>query len=172
MMMFNKKGQAAMEFLMTYGWAILVVLIAIGALAYFGVLNPNKLLSDRCTISTGSGLFCSDFASYSTPAPGNVTMVIRNALSDPINIVSVYFNYSNGAYECTNGTGFAYTIQPDTTGTTQLYTTGRGASSCGNGAGAQFTSGAKLKGNIVVTYYQGTSTLVKTTTGSLITTVQ
>src|SRR3989344_5241513 len=28
----NKRGQAALEFLMTYGWAILVVLIAIGAI--------------------------------------------------------------------------------------------------------------------------------------------
>ena len=45
-----KKGQAAMEFLMTYGWAILVVLVAIGALAYFGVLDPNRLLPARCTV--------------------------------------------------------------------------------------------------------------------------
>lgn len=36
-----------MEFLMTYGWAILVVLAAIGALAYFGVLSPGKLLPER-----------------------------------------------------------------------------------------------------------------------------
>ena len=36
-----KKGQAAMEFLMTYGWAILVVLIALGALFYLGVFNPK-----------------------------------------------------------------------------------------------------------------------------------
>ena len=42
-----KKSQAAMEFLMTYGWAILVVLVAIGALAYFGVLKqPQTYLSD------------------------------------------------------------------------------------------------------------------------------
>jgi len=47
----NKKGQAAMEFLMTYGWAIVVVLAAIGALAYFGVLSPNKLLPDRTTFT-------------------------------------------------------------------------------------------------------------------------
>ena len=47
----NKKGQAAMEFLMTYGWAIVVVLAAIGALAYFGVLSPNKLLPDRTTFA-------------------------------------------------------------------------------------------------------------------------
>jgi hypothetical protein len=48
-----KKGQAAMEFLMTYGWAILVVLAAIGALAYFGVLSPSKLLPSKCTLSPG-----------------------------------------------------------------------------------------------------------------------
>lgn len=33
--MINKKSQAAVEFLMEYGWAILVVLVAVGALAYF-----------------------------------------------------------------------------------------------------------------------------------------
>jgi hypothetical protein len=45
----SKRGQAAMEFLMTYGWAIVVVLAAIGALAYFGVLSPQKLLPERTT---------------------------------------------------------------------------------------------------------------------------
>ena len=43
----EKRAQAAMEFLMTYGWAVLVVLLAIGALAYFGVLSPQKLLPER-----------------------------------------------------------------------------------------------------------------------------
>ena len=43
----NKKAQAAMEFLMTYGWAVLVVLLAVGALAYFGVLNPQGLLPEK-----------------------------------------------------------------------------------------------------------------------------
>ena len=42
------KAQAALEFLMTYGWAILVVLIVIGALAYFGVLSPSNLLPEKC----------------------------------------------------------------------------------------------------------------------------
>jgi len=42
----DKKGQAAIEFLMTYGWMLLVVLI-VGALIFsfvdFGSLLPNKL---------------------------------------------------------------------------------------------------------------------------------
>ena len=51
----NKRAQAALEFLMTYGWAILVVLAAIGALAYFGVLNPSNFLPSKCVASPGIG---------------------------------------------------------------------------------------------------------------------
>src|SRR3989338_8439139 len=54
----KRKGQAALEFLMTYGWAILVVLIVIGALAYFGILNPSILLPEKCTLQMG--LYCKD----------------------------------------------------------------------------------------------------------------
>ncbi len=32
----DKRGQATMEFLMTYGWAIIVFLIALGAITYLG----------------------------------------------------------------------------------------------------------------------------------------
>ena len=53
-----KKGQAAMEFLMTYGWAILVVLVVIGALSYFGVLSPSTLLPEKCTFPVS--VSCSD----------------------------------------------------------------------------------------------------------------
>ncbi len=55
----GKKAQAAMEFLMTYGWAILVVLVAIGALAYFGVLSPDKFLPEKCSLP--AGITCLDF---------------------------------------------------------------------------------------------------------------
>jgi len=54
-----KKGQAALEFLTTYGWAFLVILVMIGALAYFGVLNPQKYLPEKCIITTG--LDCTDW---------------------------------------------------------------------------------------------------------------
>jgi len=47
-----KKAQGALEFLMTYGWAFLVILIMIGALAYFGILDPSRFLPDRCDLGT------------------------------------------------------------------------------------------------------------------------
>jgi len=60
----NKKGQAALEFLTTYGWAFLVILIMIGALSYFGVLNPSMysksktLVYDKNCLLDKSELFC------------------------------------------------------------------------------------------------------------------
>jgi len=53
MKVYARKGQAALEFMMTYGWAILVVLAAIGALSYFGILDPSKFTPDTCLASSG-----------------------------------------------------------------------------------------------------------------------
>ncbi|MFW5746475.1 MAG: hypothetical protein ACOCWQ_02910 [Nanoarchaeota archaeon] len=52
-MFWKKKAQSALEFLTTYGWAFLVILIMIGALSYFGVLDPSRFLPDKCVASTG-----------------------------------------------------------------------------------------------------------------------
>ena len=41
MRFYSKKAQSAMEYLMTYGWAILIILIAVGALFYLGVFSPS-----------------------------------------------------------------------------------------------------------------------------------
>ncbi len=44
------KGQAAMEFLMTYGWALLIVLVAIGVLATMGVFSGSKIAATVCIL--------------------------------------------------------------------------------------------------------------------------
>lgn len=122
--MFRKKAQAAMEFLMTYGWAILVVLVAIGALAYFGVLSPDKFLPERCTGS--SGFDCMDKASID--ADGDAVMfVIKNNLGHRLNVTALeeatecegatLWNASSGAVEV-GGTGNALTLK---TGETQMF---------------------------------------------------
>ena len=40
-----------MEFLMTYGWALIVVLIVIGVLVYSGFVDPSSILAEKCTLS-------------------------------------------------------------------------------------------------------------------------
>ncbi len=47
------KAQSAMEYLMTYGWAILLIAIVLVAFFTLGVFKPNKLTSSACVAQTG-----------------------------------------------------------------------------------------------------------------------
>jgi len=80
----NKKGQAAMEFLMTYGWAILVVLAAIAALAYFGVLSPSNMLPERTTFAAP----IQSIDSVISASGDDVTIVFRNNVGTRINLTT------------------------------------------------------------------------------------
>jgi hypothetical protein len=77
-----------MEFLMTYGWAILVVLAAIGALAYFGVLSPDKFLPEKCNFPSASGLGCID---WTATTPGNISLVVKNGAGHDLEDLSITF---------------------------------------------------------------------------------
>ncbi len=83
-----KKGQAAMEFLMTYGWALLVVLAAVAALAYFGVLSPNKFLPEQCQFPASSGLTCLDKPVLSA-TNNDVRFAIKNNKGSRVNITGI-----------------------------------------------------------------------------------
>ncbi len=50
------KAQSAMEYLMTYGWAILIIAVVLGALFSLGVFNGASLLGTSCV--AGSGYLC------------------------------------------------------------------------------------------------------------------
>ena len=85
-MAFKKnKSQAALEFLTTYGWAFLVILIMIGTLAYFGILNPGKILPNRCNI--GPEFECID---YQISATGNTFRLrLKNNAGEPITVQAI-----------------------------------------------------------------------------------
>jgi len=52
------KAQSAMEYLMTYGWAILIIAVVLGALFSLGVFSGTSLLGTTCIAS--SGYYCSN----------------------------------------------------------------------------------------------------------------
>jgi len=43
------RGQAAIEYLMTYGWALLILVVVIGVLFSMGVFNPQNYMSEECS---------------------------------------------------------------------------------------------------------------------------
>jgi hypothetical protein len=54
------KAQAAMEYLMTYGWAILIVVVVVAALYWMGPLNPATWMRPTAT----------GFGEIGVPEPG------------------------------------------------------------------------------------------------------
>jgi hypothetical protein len=88
----STKSQAALEFLITYGWAILGVLVVIGALVYFGVFNITKQADAYCYM--GDQLKCEDFVIRSD---GRVAMQVRNNFGVPIDIANVTITSDYGS---------------------------------------------------------------------------
>jgi len=57
--MYNRrklKAQSAMEYLMTYGWAILIIAVVLGALFSLGVFSGSSLIGNACI--AGPGFLC------------------------------------------------------------------------------------------------------------------
>ena len=75
------RSQAALEFLSTYGWAFLIILVMVGALASFGVLDPSRFVSDRCLV--GSPFVC-DTDKFLVTEEG-FTFVIQSSMALQIN---------------------------------------------------------------------------------------
>ena len=47
------KAQSAMEYLMTYGWAILIIAVVLGALFSLGVFSGSSMLGTSCIAASG-----------------------------------------------------------------------------------------------------------------------
>ncbi|MGC8851253.1 MAG: hypothetical protein ACP5O3_03450 [Candidatus Micrarchaeia archaeon] len=81
----SRKGQSALEYLVTYGWAILVIVIIAAVLWYFGVFNPNKWTVDK-QCGGFSGLQCIDYTA--SESAGTASIVLGNGVGRSINITS------------------------------------------------------------------------------------
>ncbi|MGM5480361.1 MAG: hypothetical protein ACQESC_02790 [Nanobdellota archaeon] len=80
----SNRGQAALEFLTTYGWAFLVILVMIGGLSYFGVLDVSKFVPDSCKLD--GNLECPTYALHNQ----SVELGIKNNFqSSDINVTEV-----------------------------------------------------------------------------------
>ena len=143
----HKKSQAAMEFLMTYGWAILVVLAAIAALAYFGVLSPEKFLGDKCVLEPGLACISNKVE------PTQITLLIAQNKGKTIIVDSISVGSCSSTFNDTmiSGTDKKFTI----------------GGSCSNGDVKE-----RFKGEIVVGYTEKEANISKTARGNLNTNVE
>jgi len=107
-----RKGQTALEYLMTYGWAILIVIVVVGALYALGLTKPCRW----------TGTQIREFADFqvSTPKMDTATDTLTFSLSylKPETVSSVYINATIGGQLGTDTS----TSLPDTIATTASFT--------------------------------------------------
>lgn len=137
----HKKSQAALEFLTTYAWAFIVIAIVIAAIAYFGVLKPQKILPDRCNFNVGFGC-----EAYKIGSDGTFNLRLKNGLGQLITVTSMSLSTETAtAFSCTTAPA-----NPSNWNTGDII--GLSWSGC-NAAAVGFVSGDKGKVLVKITYY-------------------
>ncbi|MGM5483954.1 MAG: hypothetical protein ACQER9_03495 [Nanobdellota archaeon] len=92
-----KKSQFSLEFLMTYGWALLVISITISALLYFSVVEPTSFINPRCLAEYG--FECTEFSVNIQPKT-NVHIIAENQVGLPIKVNNISIETTEGISDC------------------------------------------------------------------------
>jgi len=80
-----RRGQFSLEFMSTYGWALLIMMSVVAALVFI-TPNMKSLTSKRCVF--GPGLACMG----TTFSSDNLTVVLRNNMAQTIYNISAETN--------------------------------------------------------------------------------
>ncbi|MDE1855842.1 MAG: hypothetical protein KGH49_01235 [Candidatus Micrarchaeota archaeon] len=81
-------AQSAMEYLLTYGWAFLIIAVVLGAMFSLGIFNPGQLAGQECFLPAGFSCL-----QYFLSTNGQLQVNIQQALIAPINVTG---------YNCTS----------------------------------------------------------------------
>ena len=104
----DSKSQASLEFLATYAWAFLIIIITIGSLYLFGVFDFGKYLPQNCIFP--SQFKCLDFSLK----PAQVRIKLTNNLGEDIRVTSLQItNDASPPISCTPPAAFDWAHSTD-----------------------------------------------------------
>ncbi|MBE5729497.1 YncE family protein [Candidatus Parvarchaeota archaeon] len=88
----NKRSQSALEYMMTYGWAILIIVIVAVVLYSMGIFSPSSFLS----FSGITGLSGFQPASAACASNGQMIVKLSNSLGYQVSLFSINVTTSSG----------------------------------------------------------------------------
>jgi hypothetical protein len=91
------RGQTAVEYLMTYGWAILIILIVAGVLAYYGIFAPAGFLGPT---ARGFGQVQVLNPWSVVASDGEITLNLANRVGGEINITNIEYTIGTMSVNC------------------------------------------------------------------------
>ena len=163
-MVSSRRGQAALEFLTTYGWAFLVILVMIGGLSYFGVLNVSNFVPDRCKLD--GNLECPSYKLTGTTTPA-LQLEIQNNVAETVKVLDVEIKEKNVDAWCNITT----MTSPDISRGDKAVVKGN-LNNLGSGCNVSNNIDNKKTFDLRVYYKKGNSEIDSLAAGSLTTTVR
>ena len=84
-----KKAQAGLDFLMTYGWALLLIVLVVGALFALGIFDIGNFLGNRVAGFSNIGV-----NAWRVADDGVLTVKFSNKAGTDINITNINATYN------------------------------------------------------------------------------
>lgn len=175
-----RKGQAALEFLTTYGWAFLVILVMIGGLSYFGVLDVGKFIPDSCKLD--GNLECSSFSLIATDGgdsdwtnndgTAQIAIGVKNNLAEQIHVTGISVKEIEDTTNSFCDFTLAAELDVDSRTTEDAEPAAVTEAVDADCATVVDNHGQKKRFDLQVTYKKGNSDVVQTASGILTTTVR
>jgi hypothetical protein len=150
----SRKGQAALDFMMTYGWAIVLVVIIAIALFAMGIFDPSNFMGSKAAGFAGVTV-----TGWSMDNAGTLTMKVVNNVGSPVRLdsINVTIAGTSALVVVTNATlavGEASSTLTSAVGAFGAPATGTGYSAKANikytdvNAGFPYTSSGTLTGKV------------------------
>ena len=150
----NKKGQAALEYLLTYGWAILIIIIVGASLYSLGIFTPGQWTGRR---QTGFAQF--RVTDFKLDTDGNLTIILQNQVGKPITLDSVNATLKQVMCSEDSGSPIGGSILPNSIYTVVL--------ECGSGSDWKMPLKSSYSITLDFHYTDGDSGLTHIDSGSL-----
>ncbi|MCX8166303.1 MAG: hypothetical protein N3E37_00415 [Candidatus Micrarchaeota archaeon] len=84
------KAQSGMDFLMTYGWALLIVVIVIGALFGLGIFDEGTFVGNKASGFTNIGV-----KDWQLTSNGQLQLLLQNNVGSDVNITAINVTIGN-----------------------------------------------------------------------------
>ncbi|MDD5317115.1 MAG: hypothetical protein PHF51_00075 [Candidatus ainarchaeum sp.] len=147
------RGQTALEFLMTYGWALAILMAVIALFVYIGLGRLPALSPNQCSLP--NALSC---AGYKISEGGEITLVLAQNTGYDITVTAFGCNE-------TNATPFdlpAPVLVPNG-GSANL----AGLHACGKADGGWISGGEYYSGKLAVEYQEPATGISHSVTGAI-----
>lgn len=151
--MMNRKGQAALDFLMTYGWAIALVVIIAAVLFALGIFDVSNFTGSRAAGFSGVAV-----SGWNFNSAGTMSMKFSNQVGTQVRIDQVNVTIGQNS---TSLSGLPITLNTGEASSTLSTPTGNATAFGSQTAGTGYTA----KVNIL--YTDTNSGFVYTTSGTL-----